>query len=838
MKGSSFRFQDLMPYVAAILVFYLATVLYFKAEIIDGKTITQTDVLQFKGMSRSTIAYKETQGRPALWNDAMFSGMPDYLISTPLPDWPTKFIWRITQGFLKLESAGQLFFAALISFWTMLLCFRVNPWLAAGGALLFALNSFYIVSIEAGHLTKCWAIAYSALVIGGMHLVFRQKWLAGFALLAVGMTLQLRPPHYQITFYLLFVCVAYALSEAIFLIREKQMALLLRQFGLMAVAVGLAASTATARLWMTQEYTPHSIRGKVELTQEDQRSEGLDKDYAFNWSQGKMETLTLLVPYFYGGSSSEALQKGSNFYEVIERLAGPQQAAGMVGQPMVPLYRGDQPFTSGPLYAGAIVCFLFALAMFILPDRQRYWMLGAIVISVLFAWGRNFETFNFFLFDTLPGFNKFRSVSMALSMVLMLMPLAGILALNQLWQQPGSLTLKKMLYAVGTTGGLALLIALGAGMSDFSTPKDAVQIGRMFQLQDTNVVRMLTDALEDDRAAFARSDAFRSLFFILLAAGAIWLWHIRKLKATWALALVILAGITDLWVVDRRYLNDENFKTAPRSQEVYVKTAADEKILADPDPHYRVLNFRDPFTEAGTSYWHKSVGGYFAAKMRRYQDLIEEQLIADMQNFASAIRSGAPSQAHTPALNMLNAKYFKLDESANGVFRNPNALGHAWFVEEVLTVSSADEEIEALASFDPASEAIVNGTQFAVQQASFQSDSTASVRLVSYENRHIVYEAANANPGLIVFSEVYYPHGWQVTINGTEATPIRANYVLRALEVPAGNNRIEFRFEPASYEVGSVITGASSYLVALLVLVAGGLAIFRATKPSDEPTNS
>ena len=766
------KFSSILPYIISIIVFYLATLTYFYPELIEDKSLAQTDIVQFEGMSKRSVEYKKSHdGEQALWNDAMFSGLPDYLIATGVPEAALLTLKQITHGFISKKTSAHLLFMYMFCFWILLLSFEVNPWLALLGSLAFTFSSYNIINIEAGHVTKSWAIGYSTLVLAGIHLIFRKKLLLGFAILALGLSLQIGAPHYQITFYLVFVCLAYSISELIFAVKNNEIPMFAKQAGIMVIAIVLAFGTAVGRLWMVKEYTPYSMRGEKQLTSTDaesgeQKNEGLEKEYAFNWSQGKMETFTLLIPYFYGGSSGESLQKGSNVYETISNLFGKQQADKLVGVgPVVPLYHGDQMFTAGPLYMGAIVCFLFILAMLILPDRMRWWILAGAIISMMFAWGKNLSFFNYFLFDYFPGFNKFRSVSMALSMTMMLMPLAGILALQKLLETKLTDELKKNLFiAVGVTAGLALFFAIFGGMSSFNTAKDA-SFPQRLGVNDQNAANALIKALREDRLSFMRKDAFRSAFLIVLAGAILYFTMLGKLSKNVALGILGVVMIGDVWLVGNRYLYPEMFKKNAVKQAHQI-TPADNAILKDKDPHYRVLTLGSFSQEAQTSYYHKSLGGYFAAKMMRYNDLIERELYPEQNVIIGSLRGGKlPDFSETPAINMLNAKYIKYGNEANQVIENSKALGNAWFVSKVVEVGSADEAIAEVNSINPAQEAVINTADFKTSKTNYSLDSAANIQLQSYSQREITYKSENSNDGLAVFSEIHYPKGWTATID-------------------------------------------------------------------------
>ncbi len=808
-----FSFSDILPYLIAIVAFYAVTFAFFKPELIDGKSLRQGDVMQYEGMSKKPVEYRETTGEQALWNDGMFSGMPDYLVSTGVPHHPLPWLFQFTRGFLDKDTAAHLFFLTTFCFWIALLSFRVNPYLAIFGALAFGLNTYNILNLEAGHVTKCWAIAYAPLVLAGMHLVFRGKIWLGAALFIIGFALHVRVPHYQITYYLAFICAIYGISELIFAIREKALFRFLQQTAVLLVGVAIGAMVVLGRFWMVQEYEKYSIRGQSELTDRDgtepeKRGSGLDKEYAFAWSQGQMETLTMLIPHFYGGASNETLGPDSESYKILKRLMEPrrfQQMASAEGIAL-PTYRGEQPFTGGPLYAGAIVCFLFVLGMFVLEKRYRYWMLAGFIVAVFISWGKHFASFNYLMFDYFPAFNKFRAVMMAQSMAMMLMPIAGTIALQKLMEVNVTDALKKkVLVAVGITGGLAVLVAVFGGVFDYASPNDA------------NYPEPLVKALEADRLSMARSDAFRSLIFIILSFGAIWLGMLRKIAPVTTFAIVGTLLVVDLWGVDKRYLKEEQFQRNAMRQ-ITAPSPADQEILKDTDLHYRVFNVApNAFQEARTSYFHKSIGGYFAAKLRRYQDLYEYQLSREQQLINSAVQNGQTEAIQRASVtHMLNAKYFIVGGRA---VQNPYALGNAWFVEQVKEVNSPDEEIEEMRTLNTANQAVVDASKFQVSSSSFQRDSTALISLQSYTPKELVYRSQNQNDGLAVFSEIYYPEGWTATIDGKPTNILRVNYVLRALEVPSGNHEIRFEFAPKSYERGATVSQVGAIAATLLAVL-------------------
>ncbi|MDW7691045.1 YfhO family protein [Flammeovirgaceae bacterium SG7u.111] len=849
MSKQKLSLKHLTPYIVGIAAFYLVTLSYFYPELVKKETLHQTDVIQFAGMSKAAVDYNKKTGEQALWNDAMFSGLPNYLIATGVPVRGILILKTITRGFIGKETTAHLLFTLMFSFSIMALCFRVKPYLAMFGAIAFALTTFNVMSIEAGHTTKMWAIAYAALVIGGMHLIFSKKYLMGFAIFAMGLALELEPSHFQITFYLIFICIIYAISELVFAVKNKEIPAFAKQSAVILLAIVLASGTSVARIWMTMEYTPYSIRGEAQLKpvegakQEIQADGGLDKEYAYSWSEGKWESLTLLIPYFYGGASGEKLSINSNMYEALAASYGAKQAEQIVQSGGIPLYRGDQPFTGGPAYAGAIVCFLFVLAMLILDNRYRWWILGGFVLMMFFAWGRNFSTFNYFLFDYFPGFNKFRTVAMALSLAVLLMPLAGMLALQKLLDSKWNKELQKQFFiAVGATAGVAVLAILLSGIPDYTRyieqQGQVINVDQSFPqrlgVQDQATANRLIDALHDDRQSVLISDSIRTAILILIVAGLLYFTLQGKVKPQVAIMVTGVIMVGDLWLVGKRYLNSEKFQknAVQRSHQI---TEADKAILKDKDMHYRVFSLGQFDREAQTSYYHKSVGGYFAAKMLRYRDLIDRQLFPEQNKMIASLKEGKrPDFSQVPVSNMLNVKYIKFGNEARAVLQNPEAAGNAWFVESVKTVTSPDEEMDALARLNPTKEAVIDASRFEVSATNFQVDSAASIELTKYSPRRLAFKSSNSNPGLAVFSEIYYPKGWEVKIDGNPAELVSVNYVLRGLEVPAGEHEITMEFHPKSFENGATITNISSYLVLLIVIGACGFMVVKEVKGGKE----
>ena len=826
---NKFNFQFFLPYFLCIALFYALTIVYFQPEIFEGKSLAQSDILQYQGGAQETLEYNRTHDEPTLWTSSMFGGMPVYLLQASYPDGPIALIDRVFKGLFFAGKSAHLPFLTMLCSFVALLCFGVRPYVAAIGSAAFALGTYNLILIEVGHLTKAWALAYAPLVLAGMHLAFRGRILGGFALTALAMALELRANHLQITFYLAIICLFFGLSGLVFAFKEQRLPAFAKAAGVLLLAVVLGVGVNAGRLMVAQEYSQYTQRGRAELSplpgqESATASEGLTKEYAYNWSEGIGESFTLLLPNFYGGSNNEKISEKSALY-------------GMLGQEQVQfMYWGDQPSTAGPLYAGAVVCFLFVLGLLTAAPQQRWWLVAGAVTMLMLAWGKNFAAFNYFLFDYLPAFNKFRAVSMAMSLTVLLMVLGGTMALDKLIDAKlDQALLRKLLIAFGATGGLCLVLWLFAGMFSFNAGANDLDIQQYFvqQMQQQRVgqeqasqqSQAIMEAIRLERKAMFRSDALRSFALIAVALAALYFYLQRKISALIAIGLVGAVTVLDVWGVGKRYLNADSFRENVREAN-FTASPTDTFILQDPDPSYRVLNLTtSSFQDAATSYFHKSIGGYFSAKVRRYQDLIDRKFQNEIGAIITPLQKGGPPNfAQTPVLNMFNTRYFILDPNGGerGALKNPNALGNAWFVAGLKTVNSADEEMAALGTFRPDSLAVVDISKFKVGTVQFAREGSA-IKLTAYSPNKLVYEATAAATGFVVFSEVYYADGWKATIDGQPAPYLRVNYALRGMEVPKGKHTIEFVFDPDSYRTGSLITQISAYLVTLAVV--GALAM-------------
>jgi hypothetical protein len=789
MKKTS-GFRKFLPYLIAVVVFMAISMFYFKPQY-EGLALRQSDVLQVEGMNGDIQAHIEEYGEHPQWAGRMFGGMPAYFIDFNY------------EGRLIKEAAGPLWFIgtpaaylflAMLGFFGMLLCFRVNPWLSLVGGIAYGLSTYFVIIIGVGHLTKMIALCYAPPLVGAVWLAYRRRRWAGAVLAGIFAALEISASHPQITYYFFFVLLALAISEGVRAVRKKRLPAFLKTTGALLLAGVLAIGANLIQLYYNQEYSKDSMRGGSELT-EGGRSGGLDKAYATEWSYGKMETLDLFIPNFVGGSSSHGFSADGPVAQALT----PYNARNMA--PHLPGYWGEQLFTEGPVYIGAVVVFLFVFGMFLLGGYKKWWIFGVTVLSILLAWGHNLMWFTDLFFDYVPLYNKFRTVSMILVIAEFTLPLLGILALQKVWSgEAVNEKLKRSLkYALCITGGVALFFALlGSSLFSFTNAAD----GTMGLPDD------VLSAMRSERASMLRADAFRSLIFVLLSAGIVWLFYRGKIKKGLFVAAFATLVIVDMVGVDARFVNHDSFM--PKQQATGVQpTAADRQILADPEPGFRVANFTvSPFQDATTSYFHRSVGGYHGAKLGRYQDLIERQL----------------SKMNPAVYNMLNTKYFiSFDEQKQPVAQlNPEAMGAAWFVRQMDYVPDANAEMAALDDFDPGQTAFVDERFRAVagEPGEFATDSTAAITLTDYKVNHLTYKYSASEPQLAVFSEIYYPRGWTATVDGVETPFFRTDYILRAMRLPAGEHTVEFRYAAPHFAMLKRITMASSgILLAGLALV-------------------
>ncbi len=805
---NSSPFKKALPHLLAFVLIMLVIFAYF-TPLFNGKVLKQYDVLQWKATFQEIAQFEKASGERTFWTNSIFAGMPSYLIgATYHGNYTGNILYYISDIFKHPADTIFLLFAC---FYVLLIAFEVSPWLAMIGSLAFALSSFNFINIDAGHVTKGNAIAFIPLVLAGIQITLhKNKWL-GAVITGIAVSFELSAGHVQITYYLIFIILAWMIVELVQAVKNKTLPKFIVAGALLAVSAAVGIGTNITGLLATEEYGKYSIRGQSELTKTQSgesnaanSSSGLDKDYALAWSNGVVEPFTILVPNFYGGASNGDLGTSSNTFKELQRQQVPN-AKEVVKQ--MPIYWGDQPFTAGPIYYGAIIVFLFVLGMFLVKNQAKWWIFTAAMLSIFLSMGKNFMPLTDLFFNYFPLYNKFRSVTFVLCVAQTMFPFLAMLAVKEVMDKKLKQAdwMRSLKFSLGIVGGICLLFALIPGFFfDFSTENDA----RM------KLPEWLLSALTADRESLLRADAFRSLVLILLAAAVLWFYQKGKLKSELMMAILGILVVVDLWGVDKRYLNDKDFEKK-KGEAAVQKTPVDEQILADPDPHYRVYNNTTDFDkDALTAYYHKSLGGYHGAKMRRYQELIEWQLV----------------KMNMECYNMLNAKYFILQDSTGNKFaqQNVNANGNAWFVSEINWVANADEEIVALSKFNSKQTAIID-KRFEGEFKGFvlNRDSSARISLTKYQPNKLDYTSQSSTDQLAVFSEIYYEKGWNAYIDGKLVPHVRVNYVLRALQVPAGSHTIEFKFEPTVIGTGEKIAYASSWLLYGGLLLVLGLSFYR-----------
>lgn len=794
-----------------IILFFIVLAYAYMFPLLEGKALRMDDVEHFRGMSKELADYREQTGEEAVWTNSMFSGMPGYLISV---NYPGNLGRKLSVFIRKTFSTASFIILYLVGFYILLSSLKINRWLRVAGAVAFAFSSYFLIIIGAGHMTKANAIAWLAPTIGGVLLAFRGKPLAGGLLFAAALSMELLSGHLQITYYGIIILVILGITELVFATREKMLPLFFKALLFLFAGAVLAVGMNFSRLYTTWEYSKDTIRGATELTSDSEnRTSGLDKDYVVQWSYGIDETLTLLIPNFKGGGSQIHPGIRSESFQILQQqgVQNPRQTIQAVS-----MYHGDQPGTSGPVYAGAIVIFLFVLGIFVVKGRMKWWLVSATLVSIVLSWGSNVMWLTGFLLDYLPLYNKFRAPSMTLVIAEFTIPLLGIIALNEILtgRVDKKIWLSGFKWAIIITGGLSLLLAVFPGISgNFTNAYDSMRFPDW-----------LMPGVVADRKNMLRTDAFRSFLFIAITAGLIYLWYIKKLRTTPLIALISVLILVDLWSVDKRYLNSDSFISKRQAENPFPETVADRAILADNDLYYRVLPLQNPFQDARTSYYHKNVGGYHAAKLRRYQELIEHHLQPEIEQMVTSIQASSTLDAvdsafmELPVINMLNTRYIIYDLNSAPI-RNPHPLGNAWFVADFKIVGNADDEILAMKNFNPSETAIVDQRFIShIHEVNLTKETGGKIELTEYQPNYLKYEYSASSARFTVFSDIYYNKGWNAYIDGEPVSHFRVNYVLRALIVPEGKHTIEFKFEPKSYYTGNKISLASSLLLVLATL--------------------
>lgn len=803
--------QTIMPHVVAVILFLIISFWYF-SPVLEGKQLIGHDTKSWMCMAKETIDYNKTHKDKTLWTNSMFSGMPTYQISMTQPNNFSKYV----DQFFRLFPAPVFYLILyLLGAYVLLLAFGLNPWLAIIGSFAFSFLSYNFIIIAVGHNSKAITLAYIVPLIGSVYLAFRSKPLLGSLLTAFFASLAIYANHIQILYYALLIIIILSIVEFVYSIKEKQLASFFKTVGLLLVAAAIGIGMNATSLLTTYEYSQYTMRGKsTGLTMEGQNSQhGLSKDYITQWSYGIDETLTLLIPNFKGGASVGTLSSKSETAKKLQSYGVPNVERIMKDMEL-PLYWGTQPFTSGPVYAGAIVCFLFVLGIFLGDKRTKWWLLPMIILTVMLSWGKNFMPLTDFFIDYVPFYNKFRTVSMILVATTFGMALMAALALKEVFNP--NVDAKKVIKAVKISaiivGGIALLFALFPSLAgDFVSPTDQQFQGDYAFLKET---------LPIDRAALLRRDAFRSLAFVVLAAFMIWLYMKKYLKKNVAYVLFGFFILADMVPIAKRYLNEKNFEKKQQIENLILPSTADKFILEDKS-YYRVVDATvNIFNDATPSYFHKNIGGYHAAKLRRYQDLIDIHLTKELGQLFSAFgRVNSVEQIVSTfdslqVLNMLNLKYLIFNKEYQPII-NPYANGNAWFVQKIHLAPNADEEMRLLGNIDTKTELVADQSYASLLPTAIQPDSTARIELIHYAPNHLIYSFNSNTDQVAIFSEIYYDKGWNAYINGQKVPYIRANYLLRAMPLKAGMYNIDFKFEPRSYAVGNVIALISSIILIL-----------------------
>ena len=824
--------KKLLPDLIAILAFVLLSFAYFFPADIENRILFQHDTAAGAGAGQEVKEYYEQTGERSRWTNSLFGGMPMYQIA-PSYDSTKSLQWVQKAYQLFLPDYVCLTFMLMLGFYILLRVFGIPVWLAGLGGIMWAFSSYFFILISAGHIWKFITLAYVPPTIAGIVLAYRGKLLWGGILTALFVALQITSNHVQMSYYFFFVILFFVGAYFEKAWRTKTLPQFFKASAVLIVAalVGIAANVSN--LYHTYAYSKETMRGKSELVQTGdaakQTSSGLDRDYITQWSYGIDETLTLLVPNFKGGASAALSQS-----ETAMSKANPMYSSlyGSLTQ-----YFGTQPMTSGPVYVGAFVLFLFVLGCFIVKGPLKWALIGATFFSIVLSWGKNFMPLTDFFIDYVPLYNKFRAVSSILVIAEFTIPLLAIFALKRLLEEPEILKQEKKPLGISLllTAGIALLLAVAPGSigSGYVPAQEAQMLQNAVnqQMIPANELSGILANLGEMRAELVSSDALRSFIIIGIGCSLLWLYASGKLRSSLTIAGITILCLADMWGVNKRYLNDAQFVPHSIRTETFTKTNTDELILQDTSLDYRVLNFAtSTFDDNNTSYWHKSVGGYHPAKLRRYQEMIEHHISPEMQAAYKAIATAGGEMDSVDAnkfrvLNMLNTKYFIFpagQQRQTVPILNPHAYGNAWFVNKVQYVNNANEEIDALDSIIPTETAVVDARFKDVLKGATESykDSLSSIRLTSYAPNRLTYETNNAQDGIAVFSEIYYPDGWHVTIDGQPAELAHADYILRTMYVPAGQHTIEMRFDPTSLHVTEGIAYGALALLVIGIIVA------------------
>lgn len=811
-----------LPDVLVVIIFAVISFAYFFPADLDGRILYRHDSSAGRGAGQETAEYHERTGKVSRWSNATFSGMPTYQTA---PSYQSVSVLNqaVKAYHLWLPENVWYVFAYLLGFYILLRAFDFRQSLAALGSIVWAFSSYFFIIIAAGHIWKVMALAYLPPMIAGIVLAYRGKYLWGFIVTAIFAAFEVDANHVQMTYYYLFIILFMIIAYLVDAIRKKRMAQFVKATAVCAAGALIGILMNISNLYHTWQYAQESMRGKSELVKKDaanQTSSGLDRDYITQWSYGVDETWTLLVPNAKGGASvplaanTEAMKKADpNFMQIYQQL----------GQ-----YWGDQPGTSGPVYVGAFVLMLFILGLFIVKGPIKWALLAATILSILLSWGHNFMPFTNFFLDYIPMYSKFRTVASILVIAEFTIPLLAMMALKKIVDEPDLLTKKaKFVYiSFGLTGGIALLFALMPTLffSDFISSQEL----EAFKSIPAEYLSPLESNLRSIRESIFTADCWRSFWIIVIGTLLLFLYKFKKLKAEYMVGAIAILCLIDMWQVNKRYLNDEMFVEKSVREQAQPMTQTDRQILQDKSLDYRVLNLAsNTFNENETSYYHKSIGGYHAAKLRRYQELIDAYISPEMQKMMPAIAKAGGDMTKVngvslfPVLNMLNAKYFIVPLQANQTvaIENPYVYGNAWFVDKVTYVKNANEELDTLGKLNLRHEAVADARFQSQLGESKNQDSTSIVKLTAYEPNQLTYDVRSATGGIVVFSEIFYPE-WTATVDGKAVEIGRVDYVLRALNVDKGHHKVVLTFDPKSVKQTETVAYLSYGVLLLVVLFA------------------
>ncbi len=798
----SFSYKRLLPHILILIGFVVLSLAYF-SPVLQGKKIFQSDIMHYIGMAQQHKEFAKAEGEQTYWTNSGFGGMPTYQLGAK---YPHNYIKKLDLALRFLPRPADYLFLYFIGFYILLLSLKVDYKLAALGALAFGFSTYLIIILGVGHNSKAHAIAYMPLVLAGIVLTFQKKYTIGFLLTVVALGLEIVTNHFQMTYYLLLLVIVLGIAYLIDAFRKKTLPHFFKSVGLLSIAAILAVGLNATNIMATQEYVKESTRGKSELTINPdgsikEASSGLNKDYITEYSYGILETFNLYIPKFMGGGNSEDVGKDSETYRAYINL-GASPIEALEASRNAPMYWGQQPIVEAPAYVGAVIIFLFVLGLFLVKGRLKWWLVGGTILSLLLSYGKNFGFLTDFFIDYVPLYNKFRAVSSIQVVLELCIPVLGIFALVRLFNdvQKDEEKLKALKYTVGITAGLAVIFLLfKSSLFDFEGLRDDQYIQAYGEPFMNSVI--------EDRKGLFTADTLRTLILVLLSAGTIFLFLKKKLSENLTIVVFTVLLLFDLVSIDRQYVNNDNFTSALRVDKPYQANSADKEILKDKE-HFRVFDMSsEGQSKPGrAAYFHNSLLGYHAAKLGRYNELLDFYVYDNNLN----------------VLNMLNTKYL-IVEDKNGIFpyTNTDANGNAWFVSKLKVLESANEQIIALDSLDNKAVAVIEKS-LASQNSlklEYQVDSLASITLREFKPNYLKYESTNSKDGLAVFSEIYYENGWNAYIDGNLVPHLRVNYLLRALETPKGNHTIEFKFEPEVVETGSKIALASSVIFGILLLL-------------------